>query len=72
MRARFLEALTRPLEDIEVAGRKLERFREPIVVLRAIEAKADKVERALETASLGLALAEIVVRAVEDGEGDAS
>jgi hypothetical protein len=68
MRTQFLQALTRPFEDIEIAGQRLQRFREPIVVMRAIEAKAAKVERALETASLGLALAEIVVRAVEEDE----
>lgn len=68
MRTVLLQGLKRPLEDIEVAGHHLARFREPILVIRAVEKQADRVERALETASLGLALAEIVVRAVEDDE----
>ena len=68
MRARFVEALTRPLEDVRAAAQRLERFREPIVVLRAIDAKAARVERALETVGLGLTLAEILVRAVEEDE----
>lgn len=66
MRARFLQALTRPFEDIEFAGQKLARFQEPIVVMRAVEARVDMIERALETASLGIALAEIAVRAVDE------
>jgi hypothetical protein len=68
MRARFVQALTQPLADIESAGRRLQRFREPVVVLRAIDAKAAKVERALEAVGLGLTLAEILVRAGEEDE----
>ena len=72
MRPRFLEALSQPIEDLKVAADRLERFHKPIVVLRAIEAKADMAERALETVSLGLALVELYVRAgePEDGEGE--
>ncbi len=65
MRPRFIRALTQPLEDIEVAAKKLDRFRRPVVFVRAVEAKADMTERALETISLGLALAELYVRAGE-------
>ncbi len=59
MRARFLDALKQPLADIEAAGRKLDHFREPVVIVRAVEAKADSVERALEALGLGLAVAEV-------------
>ena len=69
MRARFLQALAQPLEDIEAAGRKLDRFRRPIVIVRAVGAKVDMAERALETLSLGLALAEVLTNANDD-EGE--
>jgi hypothetical protein len=59
VRARFLEALKRPLDDLRVGGEKLEHFHKPVVRLRALEAKADSVERALEAIGLGLAVAEV-------------
>ena len=68
MRPRFLRALTQPLEDVETAAKKVERFRKPVLMLRSIEAKADLAERALETLSLGLALTELYIRAGEDEE----
>lgn len=68
MRGRLLQALAQPFEDIEVAGRKLDRFRRPVLILRQVEAKADMADRALETLSLGLALAELYVRAGEEEE----
>ncbi len=68
MRPQFLRALAQPLEDIEIAARKVDRFRKPVAVLRSIEAKADLAERALETLSLGLALTELYVEAGEDEE----
>jgi hypothetical protein len=66
MRARFLQSLARPIEDIEAASRKLDAFRRPVTVVRAIEAKADVVERALETLSLGLALVEVCAGSNEE------
>ena len=66
MRAQFLQALARPLEDLRVANRKLDRFRRPVTLVREIEAKADMAERALETVSLGLAVAEIWARSNEE------
>lgn len=68
MRPQFLRALAQPLEDIETAAKKVERFRKPVAVLRSIEAKADMAERALEALSLGLALTELYVDAAEDEE----
>jgi hypothetical protein len=68
VRPRFLRALTQPLEDVETAAKKVERFRKPVLMLRSIEAKADLAERALETLSLGLALTELYIRAGEDEE----
>ncbi len=68
MRPQFLRALLQPLEDIETAAKKVERFRKPVLVLRSVEAKADLAERALETLSLGLALTELYIRAGEDEE----
>ncbi len=67
MRARLLDALKQPLADIEAAGKKLERFGEPIVVVRALEAKADAVERALEVLSVGLAVAEVFFDPDDEG-----
>ena len=68
MRPQFLRALMQPLEDIETAAKKVDRFRKPVAVLRSIEAKADMAERALEALSLGLALTELYVGAAEDEE----
>jgi hypothetical protein len=68
VRPQFLRALLQPLEDIETAAKKVERFRKPVLVLRSVEAKADLAERALETLSLGLALTELYIRAGEDEE----
>jgi hypothetical protein len=72
VRARFLEALSQPIEDLKVAADRLEHFHKPVAVVRAIEAKADMAERVLETVSLGLALVELYVRSGEreDGEGE--
>lgn len=69
MRARCLDALTRPLEDLETAAKKVDRFRKPVVLVQTLQAKADMVDRALETVSLGLALAELYVEAGEE-EGE--
>jgi hypothetical protein len=68
MRTQFLRALARPIEDLKVGAKNVERFREPVAVLRAVEARADMAERALETTSLGLALLEICVRAASEEE----
>ena len=70
MRARFLDALIRPFADIKTASEKLEHFREPVIVIRDLEAKADMAERALETLSLGLTVAEVYfdARSAEDEE----
>jgi hypothetical protein len=69
MRTKFLEALRQPLADIEVAGEKLERFHNPIVLARRLQANAETVERALETVSLGLAIAEVYLGSREE-EGE--
>jgi hypothetical protein len=66
VRLHFLQALARPLEDIEFANRKLDQFRRPAAVLRAIEANADRPERVLEAVSLGIALIEVCMRANEE------
>ena len=71
MRNRFLQALTQPIEDIKEAGRRLDRFNEPVIILKTIDAKAAKVERALETLSLGLTLAELLVPPGDDDDGGA-
>ena len=68
MRAQFLQALARPVADLKALDRKLAGFRDPVVLVRAVEAKVDLVERALETASLGLAIAELCVEAAEEDE----
>ena len=68
MRARFLQALTRPIEDIKIGAKRVERFAEPVAVLRSAEAKADMAERGLEAISLGLALVEICVRDASEDE----
>lgn len=65
MRAHFLQALAQPLEDIDVAYQKLEPFRRSVAAACAVEAKVDMAARALETLSLGLALAELYVEAGE-------
>lgn len=69
MRTPFLRALAQPIEDIKVAAGRLERFHEPVVFVRKVEAAFDTAERVLETASLGLALVELYVRA-RDREGE--
>jgi len=61
MRAQFLQVLVRPLADLRVLDEKLDRFREPIEVVTVALAKVDMVERALETASLGISIAEVLV-----------
>ena len=66
MRAKLIEALKQPLADLGAARKKLERFHEPVVVVRALEAKADAVERALEALGLGLAVAEVCLGASEE------
>jgi hypothetical protein len=40
----------------------VDRFRRPVAALRAVEAKADMAERALEAVSLGLALLDVCAR----------
>lgn len=67
MRTRLLQMLARPIEDIETASKKLDAFRRPVTVVRAIEAKADMAERALEALSIGLALVEVCAGS---GEGE--
>ena len=61
MRAQFLQVLARPLADLRALDEKLDRFREPIEVVTVALAKVDMVERALETASLGISIAEVLV-----------
>ena len=61
MRAQFLQVLVRPLADLRVLDEKLDRFREPIEVVTVALAKVDMVERALETASLGISIAEVLI-----------
>ncbi len=69
MRLHLLQALARPLEDLEFGNRKLDRFRRPAAVLRAIQANADRPERVLEAVSLGIALVEVCMHANEE-EGE--
>ena len=61
MRAQFLQVLARPLADLRALDEKLDRFREPIEVVTVALAKVDMVERALEGASLGISVAEVLV-----------
>ena len=71
MRAQFLQALARPLADLRVLDERLDAFREPAEVVTVALAKVDTVERALEAASLGISVAELLVggrRADEEGE----
>jgi hypothetical protein len=70
MRAQFLQVLARPIADLKVLDRKLDGFRDPIVLVHAVEAKVDLVERALETVSLGLAIAELCVEATEEDDAE--
>jgi hypothetical protein len=69
MRTRFLQALARPIEDIRAASARLDRFREPVVLVRNVEAKVDLAERALEALSLGLGLTELYLRSRQEEEG---
>jgi hypothetical protein len=61
MRAQFLHVLARPLADLRALDEKLDRFREPVEVVTVALAKVDMVERALEAASLGISIAEVLV-----------
>ena len=61
MRAQFLQVLARPLADLRVLDEKLDGFRRPVEVVTVALAKVDMVERALETASLGISIAEVLV-----------
>ena len=61
MRAQFLQVLARPLADLRALDEKLDRFREPVEVVTVALAKVDVVERALEAASLGISIAEVLV-----------
>ena len=61
MRAQFLQMLARPLADLRALDEKLDRFREPVQVVTVALAKVDMVERALEAASLGISVAEMLV-----------
>jgi hypothetical protein len=71
MRAPFLEALTRPLADLQVLDARLDAFRHPVEVVSVAWEKVDAVERALETVSFGLAVAELLVGAEQaDAEED--
>lgn len=73
MRAQFLQVLARPLADLRVLDEKLDGFRRPVEVVTVALAKIDMVERALEAASLGISVAELLVggsRADEEEEGE--
>jgi hypothetical protein len=71
MRAQFLQVLAQPLADLRALDEKLDRFREPIEVLNVALAKADMVERALETVSLGISVVDVLVGGRRaDGEDD--
>jgi hypothetical protein len=61
VRAQFLQALAQPIADLRALDEKLDRFREPIEVMNVALAKVDMVERALEAASLGISVAEVLV-----------
>jgi hypothetical protein len=59
MRARLLAAILQPVIDIEVAALKLDRFHKPVAFVRDIEAKAQRVDDALELLTFGLGLAQV-------------
>ena len=71
-RSSFAQVLARlriaDIRETVLDRRRSNGFRDPIVVVRAVEAKVDVVERALETVSLGLAIAELCVEATEEDE----
>ena len=71
MRERLLHALTQPIEDLKVLDRQLGSLRDRVALVRAVEAKVARTERAFEAISLALALAELCAAAGDDQQGDA-
>jgi len=66
-------AVPLPLADLRVLDEKLDGFRRPVEVVTVALAKVNMVERALETASLGISVAELLVggrRADDEEEGE--